>query len=61
MTTSDFMSAVDVADRLGVSHMTVRRWATSRADFPNPIKFTARAHLFKRAEIEAYAASLEAA
>ena len=61
MTTNDFMSAVDVANRLGVSHMTVRRWATSRADFPKAIKFTPRAHMFRRAEIEAYAASLEAA
>ncbi|WP_114286463.1 helix-turn-helix transcriptional regulator [Candidatus Halocynthiibacter alkanivorans] len=40
-TASRFLSIAEVAQRYGVSHATVWRWAEKGGDFPQPIKLSA--------------------
>jgi excisionase family DNA binding protein len=44
----------EVAERLGVSRITVWQWRRKRADFPKPIQLSGRMFVWDEAELNAW-------
>ena len=58
--TCEFLRPAEAAKYLRVSRTTIWRWARERPDFPKPIRLSATIAAFRRADIDAFAARIEA-
>jgi prophage regulatory protein len=61
MTTSTYLTDVQVAERFGVNRATVWRWAKHNPGFPSPVSLSSGFNRWRLADIEAWEASKIAA
>ena len=52
----DLCSVLDIAVMLGVDRSTVHRWARDVATFPEPLGTTAQGRIWRKADVEEWAA-----
>lgn len=52
---SDMVGAADIADRLGVEHVTVLAWRTRYPDFPEPLAKIGAAWVWAWPDVQAWA------